>query len=89
MQKECFTLLPVMLKPKSIGYIKLRSANPYHHPIINPRYFTHPEDLEKMADAMEISFRIGNSLPFRQKYNSQPSGLVVPGIVSGFLNKNF
>ncbi|XP_027204472.2 glucose dehydrogenase [FAD, quinone]-like [Dermatophagoides pteronyssinus] len=78
-QKECFTLLPVMLKPKSVGYIKLRSANPYHHPIINPRYFTHPEDLEKMADAMEISFRIGNSAPFRQKYNSKPSEIVVPG----------
>ena len=75
-----------MLEPKSVGYIKLRSANPYHHPIINPRYFTHPEDLEKMADAMEISFRIGNSAPFRQKYNSKPSEIVVPGIIN-FTNK--
>ncbi|UXI21464.1 hypothetical protein NH340_JMT07407 [Sarcoptes scabiei] len=78
-QKECYTLLPVMLRPKSVGYIKLKSANPYDHPIIDPKYFSHPEDLEKMADAMKISFQIGNSLPFRRKYRSKPSGRIVPG----------
>ena len=33
-----FTMDPVLLRPKSKGYIRLRSRNPYHHPIINPRY---------------------------------------------------
>lgn len=68
-----------MLRPKSVGHIKLRSANPYDYPIIDPKYFSHPEDLEKMADAMRISFQIGMSAPFRKKYGSMPSGRIVPG----------
>lgn len=79
-RKECFTLLPVMLKPKSRGWIKLKSKNPYDKPLIDPQYFSHPEDLEAMADAMKISFMLGTAPPFRKKFNSKPSGRVVPGI---------
>lgn len=78
-RKECFTLLPVMLKPQSRGWIKLRSKNPYDKPLIDPRYYSHPEDLEKTADAMEISYQLGTSAAFKKKFNSKPSGRIVPG----------
>lgn len=78
-RRECFTLLPVMLKPRSHGYIKLRSTNPYDYPLIDPKYLSHPEDLEAMADAMKISFQLGTSAPFRKKFGAKPSGRVVPG----------
>ena len=69
-----------MLKPKSRGWVKLRSKNPYDHPLIDPRYFSHPEDIEAMADAMKISFQLGNSAAFKKKFNSKPSGRLVPGM---------
>lgn len=34
---ETFSMYPVMLRPKSYGYIKLRSADPYEPPIIEPK----------------------------------------------------
>ena len=35
--QHTFTMDPVLLRPKSRGYIRLRSKNPYDQPIINPR----------------------------------------------------
>ncbi|XP_037572182.1 glucose dehydrogenase [FAD, quinone] [Dermacentor silvarum] len=40
-----FALAPVMNRPKSRGYVKLRTANPLDQPIIDPMYLTHPQDL--------------------------------------------
>lgn len=80
-RRECYTILPVLLKPRSTGYLKLRSANPYDYPLIEPNYFAHPDDLESMAEAMTMSYMLGTSTPFRRKYNSVPSDITVPGII--------
>ncbi|ELR8700877.1 GMC family oxidoreductase N-terminal domain-containing protein [Vibrio vulnificus] len=37
-----------LLRPKSVGRVKLNSANPYDVPHIDPAFFTHPEDMEIM-----------------------------------------
>lgn len=68
-----------MLKPRSRGYIRLKSKNPYDHPIIDPRYLSHPDDLESMADAMKISFQLATSAPFTKKFGVRPSGRKIPG----------
>lgn len=54
-----------MLRPKSRGFIKLRSANPFEHPIIDPRYLTHPEDVHSIVEAMKLSITIGQTPPMR------------------------
>lgn len=79
-RQECFTILPVLLKPRSKGYITLRSKDPYDKPIIDPNYFAHPDDLESMGEAMTFSYRMGTAPPFRRKYKAVPSKLVVPGM---------
>ncbi|XP_067123030.1 glucose dehydrogenase [FAD, quinone]-like [Centruroides vittatus] len=43
--RESFGILPILLRPKSRGYIKLRSANPHDHPIIQPNYLSRFEDV--------------------------------------------
>ena len=37
-----FTMDPVLLRPKSRGYIRLRSRNPYDYPKIDPRQVKWP-----------------------------------------------
>ncbi|WP_394127259.1 GMC family oxidoreductase [Vibrio hepatarius] len=37
-----------LLRPKSIGTVKLNSADPYDAPRIDPAFFSHPEDMEIM-----------------------------------------
>ncbi|CAG2163958.1 unnamed protein product, partial [Oppiella nova] len=75
---DTFSLYPVLLRPKSIGYIKLRSSNPYDPPIIDPKYLTHPEDILGMVDAMKISIAVGLTPPY-QEMKAQLFTTVFPG----------
>ncbi|CAG2104016.1 unnamed protein product [Medioppia subpectinata] len=75
---DTFSMYPVLLRPKSIGYIKLRSSNPYDPPIIDPKYLTHPDDILSMVDAMKISIAVGLTPPY-QAMNSQLFTTVFPG----------
>ncbi len=43
------------LYPKSRGVIRLASPDPRDHPLIDPRYMTHEEDVEAMTDCLEIA----------------------------------
>lgn len=44
-----FSIVPLLLRPKSRGYIKLKDANPVSPPLIYPNYFTHPDDMKVMV----------------------------------------
>lgn len=44
--QDAFQIWPMILRPKSRGRISLRSTNPFKHPIIDPNYFSHPEDIK-------------------------------------------
>ena len=77
--KHAFSMYPVMLRPKSRGYIRLRSKNPLDYPIINPNYYDHPDDLEATVDAMEICIGIGLGSVYRTGLNSQLFNRSMPG----------
>lgn len=46
------------IRPKSRGYVRLRSANPDDQPIIVPNYFSDPYDLECLTDGFIIAQKI-------------------------------
>jgi len=41
----------VLIRPKSRGFIKLKSKNPFEHPYIQPNYFQNSDDMEVMIEA--------------------------------------
>lgn len=49
-KEDSFLVLVMLAKPKSRGEMKLASANPLDSPILNPRYFSHPDDIQIFAD---------------------------------------
>ncbi len=49
-KEDSFLVLVMLAKPKSRGEMKLASANPLDKPILNPRYFSHPDDIKIIAD---------------------------------------
>ncbi|KAH6924894.1 hypothetical protein HPB50_025909 [Hyalomma asiaticum] len=53
-----FQLAPILNRLKSRGYIRLRSIDPDDPPIIDPRYFTHPEDIKVAAEGTNISRKV-------------------------------
>lgn len=44
--REAFTVFPMVLRPKSRGRIKLKSSNPFDYPAILPNYFADPYDMD-------------------------------------------
>jgi len=48
------TFLPSLLQPKSVGYIELASNDPRDHPIIEPMYLSHPDDIGVLLEAWNM-----------------------------------
>lgn len=44
--QDSFNILAVVARPKSRGSIKLASNNPFDNPLIDPNYFSHPDDMK-------------------------------------------
>jgi choline dehydrogenase len=53
-----FTVGVVLLQPRSSGVVRLRSADPYEKPQIEPRYLSAPEDLATLVDGVELARRV-------------------------------
>ena len=75
---DTFSLFPVLLRPKSRGFIKLRSSNPAHPPVIEPNYLSDERDVLSLVEAMKIAITVGLSPAYR-KYNSKLFETVFPG----------
>lgn len=79
MNKPSFAIFAVMLRPKSRGYIRLRSRDPYKHPMIDANYLSHPDDVATMVEGMKLGLRIGQSSAFRSKFGSKAFDMPLPG----------
>lgn len=67
------------MRPTSHGYVKLKSLNPYDHPIINPNYLATEQDRVELRDAVCLTREIFNQValdPFRGR-ELQP-GIIFP-----------
>jgi choline dehydrogenase len=57
-----FTITTVVIKPKSRGFVRLRSANPEHMPLVSPHLLKHPEDMRLMIEGQKLfrkAFEVG------------------------------
>ncbi|KAF6198722.1 hypothetical protein GE061_006744 [Apolygus lucorum] len=53
--REVLTILPCLLRPRSVGFLKLRSSKPSDHPLIYPNYLTHPDDIKVLVEGVKIA----------------------------------
>lgn len=58
--QRSFQFLPMLLHPKSKGFLKLRSTNPFKHPLFHPNFFDDSRDLDTLLAAIRESIRISN-----------------------------
>ena len=59
------TLTPCLLRPKARGTVRLRSADPRDKPLVDSRFFGHPEDLRLTLAAMRYARRVLAAEPLK------------------------
>lgn len=59
-----FSIGPTLIRPKSRGFVGLRSTNPKDAPIIQPNYFENAEDLELMVKGYRLAIDLTNAKAF-------------------------
>jgi choline dehydrogenase len=49
-------VIVIQTHPRSAGTIRLRSTDPFDHPIIKPNYFGDPSDIKTLVAGTYMSF---------------------------------
>lgn len=58
-------MLPLLLHPRSKGFLKLKSQNPFHHPLFYPNFFNDTRDIDVLLEGIREAIRIVSQQPFR------------------------
>jgi len=77
-KKDVFGIFPMMLRPKSRGYVKLRTNDPLDHPLLYHNYLTHPDDLRVMREGIKAAIAIGETTAMK-RFGSRFHRKPVPG----------
>ncbi len=58
---SAFTASVCQLRPKSRGYLEIKSTNPEDHPAIHPNYLSEPEDEKVAVDSIKVARKIAKA----------------------------
>lgn len=64
--KDSWTIIPLLLRPRSRGWVKLKSSNPFHFPIMNPNYFADDFDIKTLVEGAKIALKLADAKVFKQ-----------------------
>ncbi|CAG5044470.1 unnamed protein product [Parnassius apollo] len=73
--KDVFGIFPMMLRPKSTGFIKLRSKNPLEYPVMYHNYLTHPDDVGVLREGVKAAIAVGETTAMKRlgaRFNNKP-----------------
>lgn len=73
--RNSYSIAAGLMQPLSRGTVRLKSDNPFDHPLIEPNYLSRTEDLDALVDGVEIAREIGAHNAF-DKWRSEE---VMPG----------
>jgi choline dehydrogenase len=59
-----YTILPTLLKPKSIGFVGLNSTNPLDAPLIDPQFLSHEDDVATLLKGMRKGMEVMDAAAF-------------------------
>ncbi len=71
-----FTLMPVLLRPKSRGYMELASSDPSDKPILHPNFLDNEDDTKALVRGTQIGRQI-LSAPAMKRYCGRET---IPGV---------
>lgn len=63
---DTFSVMPMVFHPKSVGYLRLKSTNPFHWPQFYSNFFQHPDDVETLLDGIKLAIKLAQTPPFKK-----------------------
>ncbi|RVE50271.1 hypothetical protein evm_005106 [Chilo suppressalis] len=63
---ETWSAVPMLLHPKSFGYIELRDTNPFSHPRMYGNYLTDPHDVATIVASIRFIQKLTATEPFQR-----------------------
>ncbi|KAK5640637.1 hypothetical protein RI129_011448 [Pyrocoelia pectoralis] len=81
--QSTFSMIGILLRPKSRGYLRLKSKNPFDYPIINPNGLSDStgEDIDRLYEGIKLIMEMIDTPPFR-KLNTRLSYAPLPNCKS-------
>ncbi|XP_055388472.1 glucose dehydrogenase [FAD, quinone]-like [Condylostylus longicornis] len=76
--KDVWSVIPMLLRPESVGSIKLRSNNPFDYPYIIPNYLDKRRDVETLIEGVKIAIALSKTRAM-QRFGSQLTAYKWPG----------
>ncbi|XP_071550301.1 glucose dehydrogenase [FAD, quinone] isoform X2 [Panulirus ornatus] len=73
--RDTWSVMPTLLRPRSRGYVTLRSARPFHKPVIVHNYLTEAQDLRAMVEGIKIALALAETRAFKKfgtRFYSRP-----------------
>ncbi|XP_069700705.1 glucose dehydrogenase [FAD, quinone]-like [Periplaneta americana] len=59
--EDAYSVIPLLLRPRSRGRIRLKSRDPQEPPLIYPNYFHHPQDLAVLIEGAKFGFALSKT----------------------------
>lgn len=64
--RDVFGIFPMMLRPKSRGFLRLASKNPLRYPLIYHNYLTHPDDIGVLREGVKTAVAYGETTALKR-----------------------
>ena len=65
-KRSGFSIMAILIRPESRGYVGLKSKNPLTPPLIQPNFFLDPRDKEKLLKGMHIVNKVMHAEPLKR-----------------------
>lgn len=73
--RDVFGVFPMILRPRSRGFIKIQSKNPLRYPLLYHNYLTHPDDVNVMREGVKAALAVGETAAMKQfgsRFHAKP-----------------
>ncbi|XP_023248307.1 glucose dehydrogenase [FAD, quinone]-like [Copidosoma floridanum] len=64
--QDAFSIVPVLMRPKSRGRVKLRGPDPLDPPVLEANYYERQEDVDTMVRGIKAAIRVASTEAFRR-----------------------
>jgi len=81
LKKGRVSISPVVLHPRSRGYVTLKNSNPPDPPLIHANYPTNPADMANLLDAINFTLSHGNTRVMKEDFGFELDKTSIPSCI--------